>query len=263
MQYQNFTLKVINPKKFFGLVKSFDTKGFNYCIELGNDNTIKFIGSKTDSSIQLINAYELSDLIIIKNQSFEFQKLVFSIGFDENTTGILDYMIKDSKECEITLQFIKDKLFASGGELYYQELDMRYPFSVKANSSENLQPIYVRLDLLPTKKQKVLLELSIPSYILKKNLNNPQNDLWLYLLNKQNGQTVVFSDEVYNLQIVDEFTTREKEFAVLINSQHLKYLDKHEYRIQVYSKYILFSSTVKESKIYIIVSEYLEETSHE
>ena len=263
MKSQAIILSITNPKKFFGLVKYLYSKGMNFIIEIDNsNNTISFICSKNDASIQMLHTFELRDMIHFISGDINFKNLSFSIDFGVKPNKLLDYLIRDTQECILTLQQVNPSQ-ANVIKLHSSDRIMDFDFDEDINSIQNIKPLYDRLKLLPTKKEKTLLEFALPSYILKKNLNNPKKNLWLYLLNKINGQTILFSDNNYNLQILGEFSTTENEFAVLLHTGHLKYLENEEYHVKVYPKYILFISKVKDSKFYFSITNHYEETTHE
>jgi hypothetical protein len=244
-------------------VKSFESKGLHFCYELGIDNSIKIIGSKVDGSIQIVHTYIMDDMIKYNKDDFQFKNIIFSIHFEGKAIKKLDFLIKNAQECFLSLKYSENQSYYFVEKLESSDKLFKNTFLSDAQNVNNIQKIYDRMKFLPSKNEKPMLEFTLPNYILKKNLNNPENDLWIYLLNKQNGQTIVFSNEYYNLQILGDFKTTKKEFAIKINSQHLKYLGTEEYLVQVFAKYLLFSSKVKDSKFYITIAELSAEKSHE
>jgi hypothetical protein len=263
MTSEKFSLTIINPKKFFGLVKQIESKGLLYCIEINNNTNLKFICSKVDGSIQFIHSYELSDMIMLNQESINIPKIIFSIHFNGKAARTLDFFIKYVQECTLSLKYSENKSYYFLEELYSTDQIFKQIFSSDLDDVEDMQKIYNRLKLLPVQNEKPMLEFSLPNYILKKNTNNPENDLCIYLYDEELGKTIIFSDENYNLQILGDFKTTKNELAVKINSQHLKYLGTEEYLVQVFSKYLLFSSTVKDSKFYITSTDLSAEKLHE
>ena len=252
MNSRNLILSILTPKIFFGVLNTFDSKGMDYSIEIRNDNTIHFYSWKIDNSIQIIQSFELSDIINFDLNEFDIDSLIFKLNFKRKTKSTLKDLTQEIFPCKITLIIHDNKNTAQDILLTNYNEDLKYELGAMVESNSIIKRYQHRQELLSKLKDKPLLEFDILYKILSMNLKNKENNLSICFFQKK-GDMLIFSNDGYNLHVLTELISQDFEFMASFDSELLNYLDNENYHVKVYSDYIFLNRKLRKQNILYIL----------